>query len=277
MRSINAEAPARARATAPTMAVAHASAGSTAFGPPLLRLLAQWAGAAPGPGRPSTTPTTPSGGPAERLADWLAWTDAIALSAALNQPQTPAPAIAAPVAAAPLADALHKLQATQARLIADTVRTQAASADADTDFAPCRRACQARQRAMAAAVGALRSRLRDALAASSPALAQLSALDAVLDTALAERERHLLGGVVDRIEARYLQARRQATPGWLAAFHHDLQAALLAELDLRLQPARGLLDALQAARQPAAQSAGPGATASAAATAAAAAPHRASA
>lgn len=266
MRSNNAAAPARPRSTAPTPPGAHHPAGGTTFGPPLLRLLAQWAGTGTG-----SMPTPAASGPAARLADWLAWTDAIALSAVLHQPQDPAPALANPADSAPLAAALHKLHATQSRLIADTVRAQAASPDADTDFAPCRRACQARQRAMAAAIGPLRSRLREALAASTPALARLAALDAVLDTALAERERHLLGGVVDRIEAQYLQARRRAAPGWLAGFHQDLQTALLAELDLRLQPARGLLDALQAAQPRAAAPVAPGAAAGAAASTAAAA------
>ena len=62
--------------------------------------------------------------------------------------------------------------------------------------------------------------------------------------ALAERERHLLGSVVAHIEQRFLRARQAAAPGWAARFQQDMQQALLAELDLRLQPAQGLLAAL---------------------------------
>ena len=35
-----------------------------------------------------------------------------------------------------------------------------------------------------------------------------------------------------------------APPAWLPRFRQDMQRLLLAELDLRLQPAQGLVDAL---------------------------------
>jgi hypothetical protein len=115
--------------------------------------------------------------------------------------------------------------------------------------APYRSAVRVRQRAMAAAGGPLRARLRAALAAASPALAHLAAIDATLEAALAERERHLLDGLVARIAQRFSAARRTAEAsgdtGWRTRFHHDMQRALLAELDLRLQPLHGLLEALR--------------------------------
>lgn len=209
--------------------------------PALVRLLAQWAAAdAPAAAGGSDS----RGGLAERLGQWLDWTDAIALSSALNQPGVvsttgPGPAVAV------LAQALARVQADQARLIgSDPVYLPGSTGDAAVDVAPYRRACQARQRAMAAAITPLRARLRTALAAASPALARLAALDATLEAALGERERHLLGGVVRRIEQQFQRAQQAAAPLWLAHFHQDMQRALLAELDLRLQPAQGLLDAL---------------------------------
>jgi len=204
---------------------------------PLVRLLAGWS--------PQPATAGQQGQPgqlAERLGQWLDWTDAIALSAVLNQP--PPATAPAPADAAVLAGALARLQAAQARAITTDPVHLPAAGDAPADAAPYRRACQARQRAMGTAIAALRARLRAALAATSPALARLAALDATLEAALGEHERHLLGGVVAQIEQRFQRCRQAGAPGWLAQFHRDMQAALLAELDLRLQPVQGLLDAL---------------------------------
>ena len=47
-----------------------------------------------------------------------------------------------------------------------------------------------------------------------------------------------------RTEDANVSAERWTEPGgWLAAYGADLREALLAELDLRLQPTLGLLDA----------------------------------
>lgn len=214
--------------------------------PPLRRLLAGWAAEAPAGRAPAAGP---GDGIAERLGQWLAWTDAVDLSAALNQPPAPVAdgAMGAPPAAV-LAQALARLQADQARQIGtDPVYLpgHATGALDDDDLAPYRRAAQARQRAMAAAVAPLRTRLRAALAAGSPAQAQLAALDATLEAALAGRERTALHSVVAQIERRARALRADSATDWRIRFHHDMQQALLAELDLRLQPLHGLLDALR--------------------------------
>lgn len=217
--------------------------------PPLRRLLAGWAAEA-------RTGRVPAGGRsdaiAERLGQWLAWTDAVELSAALNQPPPPtADGAAGAPPTAVLAQALARLQADQARQVTtDPVYLPGNGTGLldDDDLAPYRRAAQARQRAMAAAVAPLRARLRAALAAGTPAQAQLAALDATLDAALAGRERAALHSLVGWIERR-AQALRPGNAGgtseWRPRFHHDMQQALLAELDLRLQPLHGLLDALR--------------------------------
>ncbi len=218
--------------------------------PALLQLLARWAADGDAAARPALAALADArASPAERLGQWLDWTDAITLSAALNQgaPATTAtPACAGPRQdPAMAAQALARVQARQAQLIrSDPVCLVVPDSDSTADAAPYRRACLARQRAMDAAIAALRAQLRSMLAASSPALARLALLDATLETALAERERHLLGTVVARLEQRFVQLRQAAAPGWLAAFQQDMQRALLAELDLRLQPAQGLVAAL---------------------------------
>lgn len=77
------------------------------------------------------------------------------------------------------------------------------------DFQPYHRYYLARQREMEAAIAPLRERLRAALAAGSPAHAQLAALAAVLAGALAERERSLLADVPQRLEARFNELRAE--------------------------------------------------------------------
>lgn len=130
------------------------------------------------------------------------------------------------------------------------------------DHAPYRRHYLARQRTMEARIGPLRAHVRAALAGVSSPLNRLAALDAVLDDALRARERSLLSTVPLLLERRFdnLRKAHHATsaetpvadepgpplqpPAWLAVYCKDMQAVLLAELGLRLQPAEGLLDAL---------------------------------
>ena len=173
----------------------------------------------------------------ERLGQWMDWTDAIALSGALSRASHGAPAGAPPSPAA-------QRRAEAAVAAAGRVRAELAAAlgagraEAD-DASPAerRRRHQALQRTLETRLAPLRAELRTALAALSPALAQLAALDAVLERALAARERHLLGTV----------------PGWLE--RHDAttrHTALLAELDTRMQPIEGLLQTLHSALRTAA-------------------------
>lgn len=148
--------------------------------------------------------------------------------------------------------------------------SNAANATAATaDFEPYRRYYAAHQREMESSIGLLRTRLRKALAdasSGSPALARLAVLDEVMERALGERERSLLASVPQLLAKRFArlrQAHRQALAdqplandppaddpaqwmqpgGWLATFCREQQAVLLAELEVRLQPAAGLVDA----------------------------------
>jgi hypothetical protein len=117
------------------------------------------------------------------------------------------------------------------------------------------------QREMDSKVGPLRAMARGALAAHSPPLKQLATLDAALDKILSDRERRLLGTVPVLLKKRFeqlLKLHQQMLaragqpddpvtwmrPGaWLANFRDELLEALLAELDVRLQPAMGLIEA----------------------------------
>jgi hypothetical protein len=130
------------------------------------------------------------------------------------------------------------------------------------EFSPYRRYYLAHQRDMQVGIAPLRTSARAALSRHSPALQHLAALDAVLDQALATRERTLLSTVSSLLAKRFehLYAAHQAAqveaqadddpsrwmePGeWLAVFCREMQAVLLAELDTRLQPVAGLIEAL---------------------------------
>ncbi|MBI2276678.1 MAG: DUF3348 domain-containing protein [Dechloromonas sp.] len=209
---------------------------------------------------------------AERLGLWLDFTDAMALYSALhenvgNGATTPAsanPAIEEEFAR--LRHALAESIATDGVLKTGNVRiklpTPAAHLALETaaDFSPYHRYYLAHQRDMAAGIGPLRGKARATLAGQSPPLRRLAALDAVMDEAMASRERNLLTMVplllAKRFEHLYKahQAALGETPddpaqwmqpdGWLAAYCRDMQAVLLAELDLRLEPVAGLIEAL---------------------------------
>jgi hypothetical protein len=141
--------------------------------------------------------------------------------------------------------------------------THPARRDTATDYAPYRWRYRAKQQAMEASIGPLRGRLRATLAARSPALARLAAVDAVMEHALGARERSLLSTVPVLLQKHFERLRQadRATlgdtqapgesdngvppGGWLDLFCQDMHGVLLAELDIRLQPVEGLLEALR--------------------------------
>lgn len=215
---------------------------------------------------------------AERLSHWVAWTDAIALSQVLAD----GPGAAHPAAAPSSASAPRTLRAQCARVrkdLADAiagdallreaaeppppVATGAAAAGvAKIDYSAYRRQYRAHQHTMEDRIGSLRAAVRKALAGLSPALARLAALDAVFDRALSPQLRRQLEQVPLMLEKTF-QARHKAAAATLSDQEADLnptapqphphpadavgptlQRVLLAELELRLQPVQGLIDAL---------------------------------
>lgn len=204
-------------------------------GPAFTRLLARLADADVAP------PVQPL---PEQLGQWLDWTQALALAAALDGPATAPTADAAPRDA--LATECAQARQTLAAAIRDApLLALGAATPTAPDFAAFRQLCLARQRAAQAASGRLRGKLRDALAQTSPELARLAAVDAALEQALSPRESALLARLPALLEARYerLRAAGGHAPTALDGFRRDMQAVLLAELELRFQP----LDALLAA------------------------------
>lgn len=226
----------------------------------------------------STDAAPPRQSFADRLGQWLDFADAIALFSALNGSTDAAggPATAEHPA---LRDEFARVRGA----LLDSINTDGvltpgkarirlpapawhASTPGAADYLPYHRYYLAHQRDMGAAIAPLRASVRAGLAQRAPALRQLAALDGVLDQALAPRERSLLATVPQLLGRRFEQlhqAHRNALttpddparwlqPGaWLHTFCQDMRAVLLAELELRLQPVAGLLDALnEVTRQP---------------------------
>ncbi|HKX41163.1 MAG TPA: DUF3348 family protein [Burkholderiaceae bacterium] len=214
----------------------HGSSSPGVAGSELIRLLARLAGA---------PPTRHGQTFAERLGHWLSWSDAISLSAALNT----GPSASGPGRSRGPDGEEADFQRVRAALEASIAAGPRERASSPTDFGPHRRHCIAQQQAMQDAIGALRERLRHALSRRSPAAARLAAIDGVMDQTLAPRERSLLGLVPLRLQAHFERLQRaagDADAGWPQTFRDDMDLVLRAELEHRLLPAQGLLDALRA-------------------------------
>ena len=108
----------------------------------------------------------------------------------------------------------------------------------------------------------LRHQVREAAKQHSPSMLQLATLDAALNDTLNQHQRRLLA-VIPRLlgfrfhqllqehQAELAQQQRSdnleqwhASDSWHARFLHEMQSVMLAELELRLQPIIGMLDAM---------------------------------
>jgi len=176
------------------------------------------------------------------LCRWFDWTDAISLSSALDGPQALSTDVPSSRTAAMAAE-------RECRRVRDTV-TRLASPDPTTDdFPPHRQRYLGWQQAMDNHIAPLRRKLRASLSAASPALARLAAVDAVMDKVIGARERTLLATVPAWLEQHFERVRRGSPDDqadrWRDTFCQDMREVLLAELDLRMQPVEGLLEALR--------------------------------
>ncbi|WP_116364186.1 DUF3348 family protein [Parahaliea mediterranea] len=110
-----------------------------------------------------------------------------------------------------------------------------------------RRFYTAHQREMDARARGLQERCRDALSGCSPSLMQLATLDQTLMDALSAHSRRLFGNIPDVLEKMQAAAREALLQGNADAEQQlktDVQALLLAEIDARLLPVLGLVEAL---------------------------------
>lgn len=219
--------------------VAKAQARIPVQAPTFTRLLARLAG--------EPVPAT-GDGLTGVLDQWIDWNRAVALARALDLRPEPVE----PQAAADPDEYLRIRQGLGEGILAERGLAPAALDPANADFTPWRQHCLSTQRAIQAACGRLRGVLRDQVAAVSPELARLAAVDAVMEQILSPREHALLGRVADVLQFRFEQLCREAAGGeeasgdaWLRIFRREVQEVLLGELDLRFQPIQALCEALR--------------------------------
>lgn len=193
-------------------------------------------------GAPADPPTADV---AERLAPWLGAFDAMTLHAVHESLKSPASLRAGAGAAAwpGLQDQLRQLQD-------ELTQAMGAREEPAIGWNPQRQRYLALQRLMESRIAPLRAQVRQALARASQPLRRLAALDAVWEQMLAAREQRVLQGVPAFLERRFQALRHAAqeapagAPPWQEAFDAQMREVLLAELELRLQPVIGLLEAL---------------------------------
>ncbi|MFL6698609.1 MAG: DUF3348 family protein [Vitreoscilla sp.] len=199
---------------------------------------------------------------AQRLALWFDWTHAFSLSAALGDAGAHAdvPYFGGQGTLSADEREFARVRATLSKAIDDAPSGAAAArrvnrplagvvppVETPVDFASHRQRYTACQLAMETQIVPLRRRLRSSLADRSAGLAKLAELDIVMEQVVGAQERALLATVASRLEPRFDQlrgAQDDPSPGpWLERFRQEMRGLLLAELDLRLQPVEGLLEA----------------------------------
>lgn len=212
---------------------------------------------------------------AEHLSQWLGPVDAVRLGGALHSIESglrKGPGQALDVVAMEAACQAARTEVTQlitappapARPVrgrADNTPVEEPDPEVQVDFALHAARYLALQKQMETRLAALRARMRQWLSKEGGPLLQLAALDAVMEQMLGAREQRLwasLPGHLEKRMAQRLQAHQRAllassqddeprrwrqAGGWLWAFDQDMQALLLAEMQVRLQPITGLLEA----------------------------------
>lgn len=234
---------------------------ATLTGPsPLARQLAAWT---------PVPPDAAGGDVAERLSAWFGPLDAIRLQSLHQALDASAAQAAAPRKAAPklaLDDDVQRVRGVLSQAIAKDPLALAGIRPTDVEdpgYGPWQQRHIELQRQMGQMVEALRDHVRQSAARLSPALRQLATIDAAFEEMLAVREQALLPTLLPHLEARYRALRAahrqtceatgqpddpahwRAPGGWLATFTHDWHHALRAELELRLEPVLGLVDAVR--------------------------------
>ncbi|HVK99042.1 MAG TPA: DUF3348 family protein [Dongiaceae bacterium] len=204
---------------------------------------------------------------ADRLGQLLDFGDSIVLADALKQRRT---WVAAPDTT-PAATVRAEFLSMQERLVSTVVnsctpgldsprvrwpalaRNEARTDTPPAGFEPYRRFYVALQRDLDASIRNLRTTVRDAMSGLSEQLSQLAALDIALEDTLWDHTRAFFAVIPAFLEKRFehLFGGESSVfpPNGLEQFRRECQGLLLAELEVRLQPALGLLEALEASEK----------------------------
>lgn len=213
----------------------------------------------------------------QQLGDWLDFRHAIALQGFMGTLTASEHAPSAPLARVD-ARVLRERFAQVRQTLEDAIREDRAPAaglplitppplqpqtpmEGQNALDPWRRFVLGHQRQMDHLSRSLRVQLRGMLETGNTAQQQLARLDKLFENALLERETRLFGQLAARYEPRLTallkaecaQATGRATEPTSPArvdLLQDIRQALLAELDVRLQPLLGLIDALSPSPNP---------------------------
>lgn len=216
---------------------------------------------------------------AEKLGQWIHFADAITLSSVHGDGVASPARVQQKKHGEAHAAASVELERVQALLTNSVMKSFAPNAgralielpmpdfalpfNPTASYAPYRRFYEAHQRDMELSITPLRYKLREAVAKASPVLKKLAELDETFEKILRDRESKLLARIPVLLKKRFEQLFKEhqqtltgteqadnaaswiRTGGWLARFCQDMHMLLLAELELRLQPAAGLLEAFK--------------------------------
>ncbi|HEX5312001.1 DUF3348 family protein [Aquabacterium sp.] len=197
---------------------------------------------------------------AERLSHWLDAVSAVRLDGALQSIQAYARqkgvasmGAAGPLPVAELEQALQRMRLGLMQGFGSAALNLAALPhEGEPDYGPYYQRYLELQRQMESKVAALRAQLRQALSRGSVAQRQLAALDAVMEQMLGPRQQKLWTSVPVYLERRFEQLRQTrhadgdaggSPQAWQVTFGRQWQELLQAELQARLEPVMGLLEA----------------------------------
>lgn len=214
---------------------------------------------------------------AERLGLWLDVFDGITLHAAhqsINTVDEEKPSDRLLARAFALEEEFHRVRtalvtairassasSASGKQVRNPVPQPEAATETDAGYAPYHQRYLDQQRQMALRIDALRAHVRQTIAKVSPQLGQLATFDTVMDQMLGGRGQKLLSTAPVLLERRFGHLRKthqlgldaaqqQDAPaswrqpgGWLDVFGKEMQEVLLAELEVRLQPVVGLIEA----------------------------------
>lgn len=182
---------------------------------------------------------------AERLGRLFGLGDTMTLDAAIawrsRCPGSPQPAVI---------ERLTEELATSRRALIRRIEDWAGDVTFDDEptFEPLQNAWLGVQRKVAATSRQLRDKVRKAMKDQNPALAHLAELDSVFDHAMASYTSQCFATVPKELEQRFQTLKDADSPtpdnnDWLHRYCQEAQNLLLAELDVRLEPILGLLEA----------------------------------